>query len=150
MRGSIPGTVHVHVLADNSCSYMRVPSCEGRFFPLRWRVSTAFGSLSPQSTMRAFVLAVALVAGATGFRVSAPSHMVRRAAATRPQVAVMAVQEDEKKGLFSFFQKSDDVQGKVVSTKKGGKEPEEELSESKKMMQKVKDAGVSARRPILC
>ena len=41
--------------------------------------------------------------------------------------------------LFGFGQK-DDVQGKVVSTGKGD---EEELSESKQMMQKVKDAGVA-------
>lgn len=42
--------------------------------------------------------------------------------------------------LFGFGKK-DEVQGKVVSTGKGGEE--EELSESKQMMQKVKDAGVA-------
>merc|ERR1712118_116459 len=38
--------------------------------------------------------------------------------------------------------KSDDVNGKVVSTKRGGGD-EEELSESKKLLQQVKDAGVA-------
>ena len=43
--------------------------------------------------------------------------------------------------LFGFG-KSDDVQGKVVSTGKGAKD-EEELSEGKQLMQKVKDAGAA-------
>merc|ERR1712118_618000 len=38
--------------------------------------------------------------------------------------------------------KSDDVNGKVVSTKRGGGD-EEELSESKKMLQQVKDVGIA-------
>ena len=41
--------------------------------------------------------------------------------------------------LFSFGKK-DQVEGKVVPTKKGD---EEELSESKKLLQQVKDAGIA-------
>merc|ERR1712146_659284 len=45
------------------------------------------------------------------------------------------------KGFSLFgFGKSDKVEGKVVPTKG---EPEEELSESKKLLQQVKDAGVA-------
>ena len=43
---------------------------------------------------------------------------------------------------FSFFglRKTEEVKGKVVPTKNG---EEEELSESKKLLQQVKDAGVA-------
>lgn len=50
--------------------------------------------------------------------------------------------EEEKKGLFGLFGGKSDVKGKVVPTGKKGEE-EEELSESKKLLQQVKDAGAA-------
>merc|ERR1719231_1553930 len=82
------------------------------------------------------VLLCTLVAGAAAFQVA--PIMSRRAAVS----VAMKTPVEEKKGfsLFGFGKTDSEMEGKVVSTGKGG---EEELSESKQLMQKVKDAGVA-------
>merc|ERR1719478_149720 len=85
-----------------------------------------------------FLVLAALAGVASCFQVS--PAMVRRVAA--PSSIVMKAPVEEKKGFSLFgFGKSDDVKGKVVATGKG--QEEEELSESKKLLQQVKDAGVA-------
>merc|ERR1712100_394379 len=49
--------------------------------------------------------------------------------------------KEEKKGFSLFGGKKEDVKGKVVRTKKG--KDDEEMDESKKLLQQVKDAGVA-------
>merc|ERR1719331_1295068 len=85
-------------------------------------------------------LALALLcACASGFQVGAPGTMLRQAA-TPPLAVTMKNAVDEKKGFSLFgFGKTEEVKGKVVPTKGG----EEKLSESKKLLQQVKDAGVA-------
>merc|ERR1719502_736352 len=80
---------------------------------------------------------------ASGFHATSPAGgaLLRRATVPAPLV-VMKKQApvEEKKGFSLFgFGKSQEVEGKVVPTKDG----EEELSESKKLLQQVKDAGVA-------
>ena len=51
---------------------------------------------------------------------------------------------EEKKSFTFPWQKTEEVKGKVVPSKKKGKGgEEEELSESKKLLQQVKDAGIA-------
>jgi len=66
-----------------------------------------------------------------------PSVAMPRAAA-----AAMTVQEEKKGFLGGLFGAKEETQGKVVPTK-NGKGEEEELSESKKLLQQVKDAGIA-------
>ena len=86
--------------------------------------------------------AVSLLAGsASAFHVGAPAGAALRRAAAAPASPLRMKVDEEKKG-FSFFglgSKKEEVKGKVVPTKGG----EEELSESKKLLQQVKDAGVA-------
>ena len=79
---------------------------------------------------------------ASGFNVGAPA-LRPASAAVSSSIIMKGAPVEEKKGFSLFgFGKSDDVQGKVVSTGKGAKD-EEELSEGKQLMQKVKDAGAA-------
>lgn len=90
---------------------------------------------------RCLFLLATLLASASGFAVSpavrAPVARSRSAALS------MQVDQEEKKGLFGLFGGKKEVEGKVVPTKDGASGEEEELPESKQMMQKVKDAGVA-------
>ena len=74
---------------------------------------------------------------ADAFRTGAPRAIVRPQ--TRTGVLVMLEKEKEQTGFFSRFTQG--ASGKVTPTK--SEEPEEELSESKKLLQQVKDAGVA-------
>ena len=89
-------------------------------------------------------LSMVLIAttGASAFQASAPSGALRRAVAVeQPLVVMRGAPVEEKKGfsLFGMGQKQQ-VKGKVVPT---GKKGEEEMDESKKLLQQVKDAGVA-------
>lgn len=65
------------------------------------------------------------------------------AAVVRRSAALVMVEVEEKKNPFAgLFGKKEETTGKVVPTK-GKKVEEEELSESKKLLQQVKDAGVA-------
>jgi len=90
--------------------------------------------------MRTF-LVVTFAAAASSFSVQ---PLARRACAAPASVFMKQAPVEEKKGfsLFGFGKTDEAVKGKVVPTGKGD-EGEEELSESKKMMQQVKDAGVA-------
>merc|ERR1740127_155233 len=92
--------------------------------------------------MARFVVLAALATAASALQLNAAPTMVRRSAPASSSV-VMKAPVEEKKGFSLFgFGKTDEVQGKVVSTGKGAKD-EEELSEGKQLMQKVKDAGAA-------
>jgi len=106
----------------------------GGFVPLL-NVFSRFGSAHGEMFRQLFCLA-ALCAVADAFRTAAPAAVAQPR--LRARALVMEVQQEEKKGFFSRF--SGDATGKVTPTKA---EPEEELSESKKLLQQVKDAGVA-------
>ena len=92
--------------------------------------------------MSRFFLTLALVACVNAFSatpVRAPAAVVAR----RSAALVMGPQVEEKKNPFAgLFGGKQETTGKVVPTK-GKKVEEEELSESKKLLQQVKDAGVA-------
>ena len=92
--------------------------------------------------MRTFCLTLALGA-TTAFQVGAPATTIQRAAAVTPvmQFGRGPPVKEEKKGFSLFGGKKEDVKGKVVRTKKG--KDDEEMDESKKLLQQVKDAGVA-------
>jgi len=87
---------------------------------------------------RSLFCLVAFCAVTDAFRTSAPAAITQPR--TRARALVMEVQEETKKGFFARF--TQDTEGKVTPTKAAA-EPEEELSESKKLLQQVKDAGVA-------
>jgi hypothetical protein len=87
--------------------------------------------------LRSCLLALAFC-GATAFHVGAPAHVVQRLATSSSSIVMVQKEASEKKGLFSFMSK--DTEGKVVPTNKG---KDEEMSEGKQLMQKVKDAGTA-------
>merc|ERR1719313_1132632 len=88
---------------------------------------------------RLLVCLAALSTFADAFRTAAPAAAVRPRVA-RSRAVVLEVKEKEA-GFFSRFKQAETT-GKVTPTKNGGGE-EEELSESKKLLQQVKDAGVA-------
>ena len=90
---------------------------------------------------RTTLLLATSLACACGLSATAAVRPALMRPATSHLVMKAPVQEEKKTGLAALFggSKSD---GKVVPTK-NGKEEEEELSEGKKLMQQVKDAGVA-------
>lgn len=88
--------------------------------------------------LRQLFCLAAFCAITNAFRTAVPSAVVQQR--HRANVLVMEVQEKEKTGFFSRFTQGE--KGKVTPTKTSV-EPEEELSESKKLLQQVKDAGVA-------
>lgn len=95
----------------------------------------------PRSSL---LLVAASLACACGFSVTAVARPMRLHSATS-QLAMKAPVEEKKTGLAAFFGGGNKVDGKVVPTKKGGKQvdEEEEMDENKKLLQQVKDAGVA-------
>ena len=86
-----------------------------------------------------FLMLAGYVAVASSFSVPAlraPVSVPVRSAG----VVMMPAPVEEKKGPFAGLFGNKQVEGKVVPTGKGD---EEELSESKKLLQQVKDAGVA-------
>jgi len=91
--------------------------------------------------MTAVSLMLTLLCGcAYGFQAVVPGTALRHASAAPLAVSMKKNAVEEKKGFSLFgFGKTEEVKGKVVPTGSG----EEELSESKKLLQQVKDAGVA-------
>ena len=90
--------------------------------------------------MNALLALTLALGGAAGFSLNAPvpSSALTRARASSQHFAMV---ETESKPAFKLPWQKDDTEGSVKPT--GGAEAEEELSESKKLMQQVKDAGVA-------
>ena len=89
---------------------------------------------------RQLLCLAAFCAVSDAFRTAAPGAIIRPRM-IRAAALVMEVEEKEKTGFFSRF--SPGEKGKVAPTGNAAAEPEEELSESKKLLQQVKDAGVA-------